>query len=148
MSDLKDFAARANKAFNAHDADALAALDDSDVVFTAPSPSGRTERRGRQSSKEYNQSWFTAFPDAKTAIINEVIAGDYIVQEGTFQGTNTGTWKSEAVDMPATGKTLKGHYCLVSKVTNEQIVTSNLYFDQVELMTQLGLMPAPAEAGV
>ena len=149
MSDLKNFAARANAAFNAHDADALAELDDNNVVATVPSPSGRTERRGRQASREYNQSWFTAFPDAKTTITNElVIAGDYIVQEGTFQGTNTGTWKSEAGDMPATGKTLKGHYCLISKVNNDRVVTSNLYFDQVELMTQLGLMPAPAEAAV
>ena len=48
--------------------------------------------------------------------------------------------------MPATGKTVKGHYCLVTKVRNDQIVTSNLYFDQVELMTQLGLMPEPVAA--
>ena len=103
MSDLKNFAARANAAFNAHDADALAELDANDVVFTAPSPNGRTELRGREAGREYNQSWFTAFPDAKITVTNEVIAGDYIVEEGIFQGTNSGTWKSEAVDMPATG---------------------------------------------
>jgi predicted ester cyclase len=148
MSDLKNLSARANAAFNAHDADALAALDDANVVITYPSPNGRAEKRGREASKEYNQAWFTAFPDAKTTLINEVIADDNIVQEGDFQGTNTGTWKSEAGDMPATGKTVNGHYCLVAKVANDQIISSHLYFDQVELMSQLGLMPAPAEAGV
>ena len=148
MSDLKDFSARSNAAFNAHDVDALAALDDPNVVLSIPSPSGRSELKGRDAGKQYNQSWFTAFPDAKTTITNEVIGGDFIVQEGSFQGTNTGTWKTEAAEMPATGKTLKGHYCLVVKVTNEQIVKSTLYFDQVELMTQLGLMPAPAAAAV
>ena len=146
MSDLKDIGARGNAAFNAHDADTLATLDDPNVVTTIPSPSGRSELRGRDAAKQYNQSWFTAFPDAKTTVTNEVIGGDSLVQEGTFQGTNTGPWKSEAGEMPATSKTVKGHYVLVTKVRNDQIVTRNLYFDQVELMTQLGLMPEPAAA--
>jgi len=147
MSDLKDLSARATAAFNAHDADALAALDDPNVVITYPGPSGRAEKRGRDADKEYNQAWFTAFPDAKTTVTNEVIAGDCIVQEGDFHGTNTGTWKSDGGEMPATGKTVNGNYCLVAKVANDQIISSHLYFDQVELMSQLGLMPAPAEAG-
>jgi predicted ester cyclase len=148
MADLKELSQRIIAAFNAHDANALAVLDHPDVVSTAPSPTGRTELRGRVAAKEYNQSWFTAFPDAKIAITNEVIAGDCIVQEGTFEGLNTGPWKAEAVDMPATGKTLKGQYCQVAKVRDGLIVSSNLYFDQVQVLTQLGLMPAPAEASV
>jgi predicted ester cyclase len=148
MSDLKAFSARSNAAFNAHDVDALASLDDANVVLSIPSPNGRSELRGRDASRQYNQSWFTAFPDAKTTITNEVIGEDSIVVEGIFQGTNTGTWKTAEAEMPATGKTLKGHYALVNTVKNGQIVTSTLYFDQVELMTQLGLMPAPAAAAV
>jgi hypothetical protein len=50
--------------------------------------------------------------------------------------------------MPATGKSVNGHYCLVMKAANDQIISSHLYFDQVELLTQLGLMPAQAEAAV
>jgi predicted ester cyclase len=148
MSDLKNLSARANEAFNAHDADALVALDDPNVVFTYPSPSGRAEKRGREADREYNQAWFTAFPDAKVTITNEVVDGNSIVQEGDFQGTNTGAWKSEAGEMPATGKSVNGHYCLVMKAANDQIISSHLYFDQVELLTQLGLMPAQAEAAV
>lgn len=146
--DLKEIAARSLAAFNSHDADALVALDDPNVVTTFPSPTGRSEARGRDASKAYNQSWFSAFPEAKTTVINEVISGDSIVQEGIFEGTNTGTWKSEAADMPATGKGVKGDYCLVAKVRDGLIVSSHLYFDQVQLMTQLGLMPVPAEATV
>jgi hypothetical protein len=146
MADLKDIAQRNIAAFNAHDTNALAALDHQDVVSTAPSPTGRTELRGREAAKGYNQSWFTAFPDAKVTSTNDVIAGDYIVQEGTFEGTNTGTWTSEAGDMPATGKTLKGQFCQVIRTKDGLIVSSNLYFDQVQVLTQLGLMPAPAEA--
>jgi predicted ester cyclase len=148
MSDLKEISARSTAAFNAHDAEALSKLDDPNVVSSFPSPLGRTEASGREASKVYNQSWFTAFPDAKVTITNEVISGDHIVQEGTFQGTNTGTWKSEVADMPATGKTLKGQYCLIAKVRDGLIVSSNLYFDQVQVLTQLGLMPTPAAATV
>ena len=147
MADLKDIAQRNIAAFNAHDANALAALDHPDVVSTAPSPTAqRTELRGREAAKEYNNSWFNAFPDARVRSTNDVISGDYIVQEGTFEGTNTGTWRSEAGDMPATGKTLKGQFCQVIRTKDGLIISSNLYFDQVQVLTQLGLMPAPAEA--
>jgi len=146
MADLKEPQQRSIGAFSADDAKALA--DHPDIVSTVPSPTGRTELRGREATKEYNQSWFSAFPDARTTILNEVIVGDYIVQEGTFEGTNTGTWKSVAGDMPATGNRVKGQYCQVAKVRDGLIVSSNLYFDQIELLTQLGLMPAPAKARV
>jgi predicted ester cyclase len=148
MLDVKELSARSLAAFNAHDTDALAALDDPSVVITFPSPTGRSQARGREGSKAYNLSWFKAFPDAKITITNEVITGDHIVQEGTFQGTNTGTWTSEVTDMPATGKSLKGEYCLILKVREGLIVSSNLYFDQVQVLTQLGLMRAPATASV
>jgi len=146
MADLKEIADRGTAAFNAHDADALAALDDADVIYTTPGPTGRTEYRGREAGRGYNQNWFTAFPDAKVTILTEVLAGDCIVQEGTFEGTNTGPWKTDAGEMPATGRTVNGTYCLVSKVRDGLFISGNLYFDQVELMSQLGLMPAPAEA--
>jgi ketosteroid isomerase-like protein len=145
MADLKDLSQRNIAVFNAHDANAAAALDHPDVVATVPSPTGRAELRGREAAKQYNQSWFDAFPDAKVTSTNDVIAGDYLVQEGTFEGTNTGIWRSEAGDMPATGKTLKGQYCQVIRTKDGLIISSHLYFDQVQVLTQLGLMPAPAE---
>jgi predicted ester cyclase len=148
MSDLKDLSARSLAAFNAHDANAVVALDDPNIVSTAPSPTGRKERRGRDADRAYNESWFNAFPDAKITITNEVIGGNSIVQEGVFEGTNTGAWKTDEADMPATGKAIKGHYCLVANVKDDLIVSSSLYFDQVELMSQLGLMPAPEGAAV
>jgi ketosteroid isomerase-like protein len=146
MADLKQIAQENINAFNAHDADAVAALDHPDVVSTVPGPTGRTELRGREAAKGYNQSWFNAFPDARVRSTNDVISGDYIVQEGTFEGTNTGPWQSEAGDMPATGRALKGQFCQVIRTKDGKIVESNLYFDQVQVLTQLGLMPAPAEA--
>jgi predicted ester cyclase len=146
MADLKEIADRGTAAFNAHDAEALAALDDPNVVLSTPGPTGRTELRGRDAGREYNQNWFDAFPDVKVTISNQVLADDSLVQEGIFAGTNTGAWKSESGDMPATGKTVNGSFCLVSKVRDGLIISTNLYFDQVELMSQLGILPTPAAA--
>jgi ketosteroid isomerase-like protein len=146
MADLKEIADRGTAAYNAHDAEALAALDDPNVVYSTPGPTGRIEHRGKEAGRAYNQAWFDAFPDAKVTTVNEVLAEGNIVQEGSFKGTNTGPWKTDAGEMPATGKTVTGTYCLVSKVRDGLIISGNLYFDQVELMSQLGLMPAPAQA--
>ena len=131
MADLKEVAQQNINAFNAHDANAVAALAHSEVVASAPNPTGRSELRGREAVKEYNQSWFEGFPDAKIMLTNQVIVGNYIVQEGTFDGTNTGTFKTAAVDLPATGRHLRGHYAQVSNLSNGAVVSTRLYFDQV-----------------
>jgi ketosteroid isomerase-like protein len=146
MADLKEIAERGTAAFNAHDVEALAALDDPNVVYSTPGPTGRAEYRGKEAGKAYNQNWFTAFPDARVTIVNEIITSDAIVQEGTFHGTNTGPWDTGSGEMAATGKAVDGTYCLVSKVRDGRIISGNLYFDQVELMGQLGLIPAAAGA--
>src|SRR3979411_992556 len=144
MADLKQIAQENINAFNAHDANAVAELAHPDVAATAPGPTGRSELRGREAVKGYNQSWFNAFPDARVRSTNDVISGDYIVQEGTFEGTNTGPCQSGAGSVPALRGTLKGQFCQIIRTKDGQIVSSNLYFDQVQVLTQLGLMPAPA----
>src|SRR5258708_37579815 len=99
MADLKEIAERGTAAFNAHDADALAALDDPNVVNTAPGPTGRAEYRGREAGREYNQDWVNAFPDAKITITDEIFADECIVQGGFVEGTHAGAWQAETGSM-------------------------------------------------
>jgi predicted ester cyclase len=146
MPDLKELAKRSIELFNAHDAAGLAELDDPDVVFSSPSPSGRNEIRGRDAVREYNQGWFDAFPDARITVVTECIGEDSIATEAIFEGTHTGPMKSEMGEIPPTGKSLKGHYVQIVRVKDGLNISGSLYFDQVELMTQLGLMPAMAGA--
>ena len=49
-------------------------------------------------------------------------------------------------DLPATGKHVKGPYCDVTRIKDGLAIYGRLYYDQVDLLTQLGLMPAPAAA--
>src|SRR5438876_4755003 len=111
MADLKEIADKGNAAFNAHDAAAIVELEADDVVLSNPGPTGRVELRGKEASRQYNQGWFDAFPDAKIEILNEFISDDCICTEGIFEGTNTRTFKTAMGDIPATGKVSKGEYC-------------------------------------
>jgi hypothetical protein len=47
-------------------------------------------------------------------------------------------------DIPATNRHVKGPFCLVSEIEGDLYKSQRLYYDQVDMMTQLGLMPAPA----
>ncbi len=130
---------RAIKAFNAHDAEALARLTAGDAEFAAP---GGVQLRGPQPIKEFNQNWFSAFPDAKVTVQNIQALRACVVVEGTFNGTHAGLLKTPMGDVPPTGRKLKGTFVQVVQVDRGQISSNHLYYDQVQVMTQLGVMPA------
>ena len=68
-----------------------------------------------------------------------------VVQEGIFSGTHTGDLMTPGGDViPATGRSLKASYADVFEIDGDHITSERLYYDQVELLIQLGLMPAPA----
>src|SRR6266567_810913 len=99
MADLKQLAGRFVEAFNAHDEKALLALDTPDSTLTAPGAAGL---HGAQASTGYAIAWLNAFPDARMVVHNEIITGDAIVQEFTFEGTHTATLHAPTGDLPAT----------------------------------------------
>ena len=49
-------------------------------------------------------------------------------------------------DIPATHKRLIGRAVQIFNVEGDAITDTRLYYDQVQVMTQLGLMPEPATA--
>lgn len=131
MEDFREFGASRHTDFGAHDADVLAALSHPDMITVRPHV-GRHKEAGLEAERECNHSWFEGFPDGRITASSEVTTGEYTVQEGTFEGTNTGTFKTEAGNIPATGRSLKGRYSQVSRVVNGVLVSTNLYFDKVE----------------
>jgi steroid delta-isomerase-like uncharacterized protein len=143
MADNKELARRFTEAFNAHDEKALLALDTPDVTFSAP---GGVTLRGREASTGYAMAWLNAFPDARMVIRNEIISGDTIVQEFTFEGTHTATLSAPTGDIPATNRRLSGRGAQIMKVRDGLVADTQLYFDQVDVLTQLGLMPSLAAA--
>jgi len=48
--------------------------------------------------------------------------------------------------VPATGRKVNGEYIQTFEVDRGLVKKSHLMFDQVQLMTQLGMAPTPAQA--
>jgi len=143
MADTKSVADAAISTFNDHDETGIRALYAENAVFEAP---GDVRVQGADACAEYVLVWQRAFPDAKLVLQRETIAGDTAVHEFTFEGTHTDTLASPVGDIPATNRSLVGRGCEVIEVADGKIRSFRLYFDQVQIMTQLGLMPEPATA--
>lgn len=136
---------RGLKAFNAHDLEAVARDAAADIEGTAP---GDIKLKGPQAVKEFNQSWITAFPDARIETQSIYAQGNHVIVEGQFTGTHNGPLKTPMGDVPATGRKAKGEFVQIFEVDRGLVKKSTLLFDQVQLMTQLGMAPAPPKQAV
>jgi predicted ester cyclase len=134
---------RGMKAFNAHDLEAVARDAAPDIEGTAP---GDVKLKGPQAVKEYNQTFITAFPDARVDAKKIIVQGRTVVVEGVFSGTNNGTLKTPMGDIPATGRKVSGEFIQIFEIDRGLVKRDYLMYDQVDLMTQLGMAPAAPQA--
>ena len=145
MADARQVGADFVAAFNDHDESRIRELNAENAVFEAP---GDVHVEGREATTQYAMAWLNAFPDARLNVTNELVSGDWVVQEFTFEGTHEGTLSGPAGEIPATHRRLNGRGVQIFRVEGDAVVDTRLYFDQVQVLTQLGLMPEPAEAQV
>jgi len=143
MADARQVAAKFVEAFNAHDEDRMRELNAEGTVFEAP---GDVHIEGREEATQYAMAWLRAFPGARLTVNNELVDGDWVTQEFTFEGMHEDTLSSPTGDIPATHKRLTGRGVQVFRVKGDTVADTRLYYDQVQVMTQLGLMPEPATA--
>jgi len=143
MASLRDFFNEGERAFNAHDIEATMALYAAGADFSGP---GGMQLKGIAAIRQFTQGWFQGFPDAKLRTDRYIEAGDTIVQEGVFIGTHTGVFPTPMGDIPPTGKRVEGGFADVYVFKDGKIINDHLYFDRMDLMEQLGLVPAPAGA--
>ncbi len=138
MTNPKDTAAKFVEAFNNHDVSALRAIQATNIKFEAP---GGVRLEGSEAATGYAMNWLKGFPDAKITVNNQIACDSWVVEEFTFKGTHTAPLNGPAGTIPATGKSVNTRAVSVDRYENEQVVETRLYYDQTELMTQLGLMP-------
>jgi steroid delta-isomerase-like uncharacterized protein len=143
MATTDEVAAAVTDAFNAHDEEAMRACYAANAVFEAP---GDVRLEGPDAIVAYAAGWLTAFPDSRLTVHNRVVAGEWAVDEFAFEGTHEDTLARPGGDVPATGRRLVGRGIEAIRVVDGKIVEDHLYFDQVQVLTQLGLMPEPATA--
>lgn len=144
MADLKAHVRRQIEHYNAQNLSALSEGFAADADMTWP---GLDPIKGRPAITEFWRELLAAFPDGKVTIARMVEERDVVVVEYEFSGTNTGPLRRPTGEFaPATRRKVSGRAIAIATIHNGKTRSQHEYFDRVEVLTQLGLMPAPARA--
>lgn len=135
MAGSKDVITRHIEAFNAHDQDAEPWADDAQMVAPGASVSGRDEVLG------FLSVFQAAFPNGRLEVKRLLAEGPAAAVEGSFAGTHDGVLHTPNGDVEPTGKAVEFRWAAVYEVHGEELKSEHLFFDQMELLGQLGLMP-------
>lgn len=126
-------------ALNARDIEGYLANQQPDVEFVLP---GGVTLHGRDEIRHFIEAQWQAFPDGKLAFGEQVFAEDAAATELVFTGTHTGPMMTPNGPLPPTGTRVTIHSVAILKIKDGLIASEHGYSDQLEMMTQLGLMPA------
>jgi len=139
ITTVKQLLDRNIKALNAKDIQAVLANQQPDAELVI---GGGMTLRGHEQLKQYTQALWAAFPDGTFSHISRVLTDDAAAAELLFTGTHTGPLATPNGEIPPTGKRVTLHSASIMRFKNGLIASEHAYTDQVEFMTQLGLMPA------
>jgi len=140
MPEVKDTTDRFVAAFNAHDESALHAIHADDIKFNAP---GGYKATNAKDATAYAMTWLKAFPDGKMKVRSEILSGPWVVQEIVMEGTHTAPLDSPTGAIAPTYKKVVGYGVQILRVEDGKIAEARVYFDQLDQLSQLGLLPAP-----
>ena len=136
MADPKSVVQRHVDTFNARDVDANPWSEEADFVAPNGAMHGREEVMG------FFGVFWDAFPDGRLETSGILVKGSVAAAEGRFIGTHTGVLRTPAGDVAATGRQVDLRWMSAYQVRGDELASEHLYFDQAELLGQLGLMPA------
>ncbi|MDE3076414.1 MAG: ester cyclase [Chloroflexota bacterium] len=89
--------------------------------------------------KAYERAFQRAFPDGKLVLESAIQQGNRVAVEGAFTGTHTGPLASPQGEIPATNRAVNLRVSDIFEVSGELITKHRIYYDQVQLLSQLGL---------
>lgn len=93
--------------------------------------------------KQLGQVLLSAFTGSTSTVEDMIVEGDKVVSRLTFRGSHTG----DLMGIPSTGKSVTISEIIIDRVADGKIVESWRLFDQMAMMQQLGLIPAPGQTG-
>jgi heme-degrading monooxygenase HmoA/predicted ester cyclase len=100
---------------------------------------GGIQLTGKDAAETMWSTWQEAFPDNRIETIAIHADDRGGVHEFRATGTHSGTLRGPAGEIPATGRTVEMGMCGVYEFEEGKITSFHLYFDQAELLGQLGL---------
>ena len=135
MPGSRDVITRHIEAFNAHDQDAEPWAADAQMVAPGASVSGRDEVLG------FLGVFWEAFPSGRLEVKQLVAEGPAAAAEGRFVGTHDGVLHTPNGDVAPTGKPVEFRWAAVYEIDGEELKSEHLFFDQMDFLGQLGLLP-------
>lgn len=128
-----------HEAFNQRDFEAMTKHYAESIAWT-DHPQSRTFTTPRQFAEEFLAGWVQASRDIRIVGPRYLDAGETVVSTFTGVGTHDGPLGL----LLATGKAFALPMCEMWHFdSGGRVVGGDLYYDQVSLLTQLGLMPQP-----
>jgi predicted ester cyclase len=125
--------------YNKADIAGFVSLYGDEVVLTTPD--GRFE--GLEATGAYFQAMLTAFPDSQVSVGRRCEGDDLYLGEFTVTGTNTGPLgMPDGSELPPTQNQVELRGMEIAEVKNGKIVRHDMVWDNMALLTQLGLAPA------
>ena len=139
MGEAREVMDRMTEAMMSQDFAALGEIYASDAVAVTPD---QGEVRGREPIVQYLKQFIEAFPDLQYESLHAHESGNTAIDEGLVVGTNTQPLPMPNGDsLPPTGKQIRIRSVDVVTVDNGAVVSHRFYFDQMEFLGQLGLLP-------
>jgi ketosteroid isomerase-like protein len=126
--------------WNAKDQTGWSALFAEDATLTGP---GGLSGSGPEIVATFYRLWQEAFPDNQCRTVRIVDGGASGALEAVFEGTHTETLRAPSGELPATGHHVRVPFVNICAFSEGRYTDFVLYFDQIELLTQLGLINAP-----
>lgn len=136
MSSARDVILKHIDAVNAHDDDAEPWAADAELV----APGGRAD--GREAVLGLLGVFHEAFPGMHLEITQLLTEGSAAAAEGTLTGTHTGVLHTPNGDVAPTGRRVELRWAAVYATDGETLKSEHLFFDQMDFLGQLGLLPA------
>ena len=112
-----------------------------DCEVTAPGFVGK----GQLGVTEFWSCFMDAFPDNRVRLVHAVGGGSDIgAEESVFEGTHTGVLiSSDGSEIPPTGRRVSAGFAAVHTARDGKLVSSHLYYDMLDFLTQLGVLAEP-----
>jgi ketosteroid isomerase-like protein len=130
---------RATAAMIDGDLDAMAKCYAADATAVTPDAG---VLHGREQIITQFRRFLDAFPDAAFEPAATHEAGNVAIDEGFFVGTHTGPLELPTGEqVPPTGRQVRMRSCDIATVDGGMIIDHHFYYDQSELLEQLGLLP-------
>jgi steroid delta-isomerase-like uncharacterized protein len=143
MSANKELLERYVELYNEGDLDGVIDLYAEDAVQIMPE--GTFE--GRSAIRERLARDLVACPDIAWTVLSFVEQGDAFADEWAFVATHTGPFQlPDGSELPPTGKRVELRGMELVEVRDGKIVVDNLYYDNMAVFAQLGLVPEGAPA--